>query len=115
MCKVRVAIDTSILRGDAGLSSGPMKALTRFATNGHVEILIPSIVAGEFTSKPSARIEAVEELRKTLKNLKKTAPSELHKKIGDFETCVKEEFDRHETLAKQRFGEWEKRTGATIL
>jgi hypothetical protein len=115
MCKVRIAIDTSILRGDAGLSSGPMKALTRFATNGHVEILIPSIVAGEFTSKPSARIEAVEELSKTLKNLKKTAPSELHKKIADFKTCVEEEFARHETLAKQRFGEWEKRIGATIL
>ena len=115
MSKARVAIDTSILRGDAGLSGGPMKALTRFAANGHIEILIPSVVAREFTSKPSPRIEAMEELRKTLKNLKKTAPSELHTKIADFEKCVENDFDRHETIAKHRFAEWEKRTGATIL
>jgi hypothetical protein len=115
MSKVRVAIDTSILRGDGGLSSGPMEALTRFAANGHVEILVPSVVAREFISKPSPRIEAMEELRKALKNLKKTGLTELHRKITDFETSVEEEFDRHETLAKQRFAEWEKRTGAVIL
>jgi hypothetical protein len=92
-----------------------MKALTRFAANGHVEILIPSVVAREFTSKPSTRIEAMEELRKALKNLKKTGLSELHKKITGFETSVEEEFDRHESIAKQRFAEWEKRTGAIIL
>src|ERR1035437_8937191 len=100
MSKARVAIDTSILRGDAGLSGGPMKALTRFAANGHIEILIPSVVAREFTSKPAPRIEAMDELRKTLKNLKKTAPSELHTKIADFEKCVENDFDRHETIGK---------------
>src|ERR1035441_6373817 len=105
MSKVMVAIDTSILRGDGGLSGGPMKALARFAANGHIEIIIPSVVAREFTSKPSARIEAMEELRKTLKHLKKIAPNELHKKIADFEICAREEFDRHEDIAKQRFSE----------
>jgi hypothetical protein len=115
MSKVMVAIDTSILRGDGGLSSGPMKALTRFAANGHIEIIIPSVVAREFTSKPSARIEAMQELRKTLKNLKKIAPNELHKKIADFEICAREEFDRHEDIAKQRFSELQTLTGAVIM
>jgi hypothetical protein len=92
-----------------------MKALTRFAANGHVEMLIPWIVAREFTSKPSPRIETMAELRKSLKNLKKTGLNELHKKIADFETSVEKEFERHESLAKQRFAEWEKRTGAVIL
>ena len=76
MCKVKVAIDTSTLRSDARLSSGPMEALTRFAETGRVEILIPFVVAGEFTSKPSAKIESLEELHKTLKKLKHSVPSE---------------------------------------
>src|SRR5947207_3031225 len=92
-----------------------MKALTRFAANGHIEIIIPSVVAREFTSKPSARIEAMEELRKTLKNQKKIAPNELHKKIADFEICAREEFDRHEDIAKQRFSELQTLTGAVIM
>lgn len=115
MSKVRVAIDTSILRADAGLSSGPMEALTRYAANGHVEISIPSVVAREFTSKPSPRIEALAELRKALKTLKKTGLSALHQKITSFEAAVEEEFDRHEALARQRFTEWQKRTGGIIL
>lgn len=115
MSKVRVAIDTSILRGDGGLSSGTMEALTRFAENGHVEILVPLVVAREFISKPSPRIEAMEEIGTVLKNLKKTGLIELHQKITDFETSVREAFDRHETLAIKRFGEWQRRTGAVIL
>jgi hypothetical protein len=63
------------------------------------------VVAREFTSKPSSRIEALRELRKALKNLKKVAPSELHKNIAGFETSVEAEFDRHEKIAKQRFSE----------
>src|SRR5580700_9225007 len=78
LSKVRVVIDTSTLRSDARLSSGPMEALARFAEKGHVEILIPSVVAGEFTSKPSAKIESLEELHKTLKKLKRNVPSDLH-------------------------------------
>ena len=70
MCKVKVAIDTSTLRSNARLSSGPMEALARFAEKGHVEILIPSVVAGEFTSKPSAKIESLEELHKSIRQTK---------------------------------------------
>jgi PIN domain len=115
MCKVKVAIDTSTLRSDARLSSGPMEALARFAEKGHVEILIPSVVAGEFTSKPSAKIESLEELHKTLKKLKYNVPSDLHVIIAEFETRIAEEFDRLEAVAKQRFTEWQKRTGAKIV
>jgi hypothetical protein len=45
-----------------------MEALARYAENEHVEILIPSIVAKEYTSKPSAKIEAMEDLRKTARS-----------------------------------------------
>ncbi|MBL8295438.1 MAG: DUF4935 domain-containing protein [Bryobacterales bacterium] len=115
MCKVKVALDTSTLRSDPGLSSGPMEALARHAKKGRVEILIPSVVAGEFTSKPSAKIESLEELHKTLKKLKQNAPSHLHVTIAEFETHIEAEFNRHEAVAKQRFTEWQKRTGAKIV
>jgi hypothetical protein len=115
MYKVKVAIDTSTLRSDARLSSGPMEALTRFAETGHVEILIPFVVAGEFTSKPSVKIESLEELHKTLKKLKHNVPSNLHVTIAEFETRIAEEFDRLEGVAKRRFIEWRKRTGAKIV
>ena len=115
MCKVKVAIDTSTLRSDARLSSGPMEALARFADKGHVEILIPSVVAGEFTSKPSAKIESLEEMQKTLKKLRHNVPSNFHVTIADFETRIVEEFDRLEAVAKERFTEWQKRTGAKIV
>ena len=115
MSKVRVAIDTSILRGDGGLSSAAMNVLAAYAANGHVEILLPSIVAREYASKPSVRIEAMEELRKTTKSLKRTSPNDLHKKIADFEHCVGEAFNKHETAAKERFEEWQRRTGAVVV
>ena len=115
MCKVKVAIDTSTLRSDARLSSGPMEALARFAEKGHVEILIPFVVVGEFNSKPSAKIESLEELHKTLKQLKHNVPSDLHVTIAEFETRIAEEFDRLEAVSKQRFTEWQKRTRAKIV
>ena len=73
------------------------------------------MVAGEFISTPSAKIESLEELRKTLKRLKQNVPSDLHVTIGEFETRIEEEFDRLEAVAKQRFTEWQKRTGAIIV
>jgi hypothetical protein len=73
------------------------------------------VVAGEFTSKPSAKIESLEELHRTLKKLKHNVPSDLHVTIAEFETRIAEEFDRLEAVAKQRFTEWQKRTRAKIV
>jgi hypothetical protein len=115
MCKVRVAIDTSALRRDARLSSAPMEALARSAEKGHVEILIPYVVAKEFTTTPSSKIESLAELRKTLKNLKQNLPSELHAFVAEFETRTAGEFDALEAAAKHRFDEWQARTGAIIV
>jgi len=84
MCKIRVVIDTSTLRSDASLSSGPMEALARFAEKGHVEILIPYVVAEEFTTNPSPKVESLAELRKALKNLKQNVHSNLHPTIAEF-------------------------------
>ena len=92
-----------------------MEALARFAKKGHVEILIPSVVAGEFITKPSAKIDSLDELHKTLKNLKHNVPSDLHVTIAEFETRIVDEFDQVEAGAKQRFTEWQTRTGATIV
>jgi hypothetical protein len=92
-----------------------MEALVRFAEKGHVEILIPSVVAGEFTSKPSTKIESLAELRKTLKNVKQNVARELHAAIADFEKRIAEEFDKIEAAAKLRFAEWQERTGAIIV
>ena len=115
MCKVKVAIDTSTLRSDARLSSGPMEALARFAEKGHVEILIPYVVAKEFTTKPSSKLESLAELRVTLKNLKQNVPSDLHAVVSEFETRIAGEFDALEAAAKQRFNEWQARTEAIIV
>ena len=92
-----------------------MEALARFAEKGHVEILIPSVVAGEFMTKPSAKIESLAELHKTLKNLKQNVPSHLHVTVAEFEQRIVGEFDKLEAAAKQRFAEWQKRTKATIV
>lgn len=111
MPKIRIVIDTSALRNDSRLSSGPMEALARFAEQGHVEVLIPHVVAEEFTTLPSTKIETMAELRKTLKNLRQTAPSDVHKDIEDFESRIGEAFERLESAAKQRFEHWVLRTG----
>jgi len=92
-----------------------MEALARFAEKGHVEILIPYVVAGEFTTKPSSKIESLAELHKTLKKLKQNIPSEFHSTISEFETRIENEFNKLEAAAKQRFTEWQARTGAIII
>ena len=115
LSKVRVVIDTSTLRSDARLSSGPMEALARFAEKGYVEILIPYVVAQEFTTRPSSKIESQSELHVTLKKLKQNVPKDLHVPIAEFQTRIADEFDKLESDAKQRFTEWQTRTGATIV
>jgi hypothetical protein len=92
-----------------------MEALTRYAERGYVEILIPSIVAGEFASNPSSRIQSLAELRKCLNGLKQSFPSDLHAPINEFESRISQAFDNLETTARQRFEEWQRRTGARIV
>jgi len=114
MPTIRVVIDTSILRSDS-LSSGPMEALARFAEQGYVEIVVPYVVAKEFTTKSSAKMESMDGLRKALKELRKTLPKHRHEIISEFEARIGKEFDDLEASAKQRFNEWRSRTNATIV
>ena len=92
-----------------------MEALARYAEKGYIEILIPYVVAGEFTTKPSAKIESLAELRKALRNLKQNVQNDLHATIAEFETRIADEFDKLETTAKLRFADWQTRTGAVIV
>jgi hypothetical protein len=114
MGEVRVAIDTSALRNDR-LSSGSMEALARYAEKGYVEILVPFVAAGEFSTKSSSKIDSLLELRKCIKNLKQNLPNDLHPRLSEFESSIAEEFDNLELTAKQRFQQWQERTGAIII
>jgi hypothetical protein len=92
-----------------------MEALVRYAEKGYVEIIIPSIVGGEFASNPSRRIQSLAELRKCLNDLKQSFPTDLHSAINEFESRISKAFDNLDASAKQRFDELKKRTGARIV
>src|SRR5262245_390526 len=114
MCAIRVVIDTSVLRSES-LASGPMEALARFAEQGHIQILIPYVVAEEYRTKPSSKIESLAQLREVLKRLRTALPSEVHRVISEFESRITGEFDSLEASARHRFDKWRHRTEAAIV
>lgn len=60
---MKVAIDTNIFRNDPSLRGGNFEVLARLAEAGYLEVLIPEVVAKEFTSPSSDQIEAVASLK----------------------------------------------------
>jgi hypothetical protein len=114
MRKIRVAIDTSALRGE-NLSTGPITALALHGEKGLVEIFVSSVVEGEYTTKTSTKLECLAQLDKALKNLKSQAPNDLHPKIAEFGDHVRETFGRHEEGARDRFEAWKARSRAVIV
>jgi hypothetical protein len=56
---MRVALDTSIFHKNRSLAGGSFEALARFAEAGHVEVLIPEVIAKEFTALSSEQLDAV--------------------------------------------------------
>src|ERR1700690_1373108 len=113
MSELRIALDTSALRRDPKFASGAVEALARFAEEGHVDILIPKVVAEEFKTLPCSKIESLAELRQTLRNLRRNVPDELHQVISESENRIAEEFERTEAAAGSLFNDWIVRTGAT--
>src|SRR5882724_634205 len=114
MANVRVALDTSSLRRDPTLKGAALEALARFAEEGYIDIIIPSVVANEFATLPSPKIEALATRRQTLKELRKMTPDELYAKIVQFEDELTSEFAKLEAAAKASLDAWMARTHATI-
>lgn len=114
MGKPRVVLDTNTLRADPTLTSGGFEALARFAEEGYVDVILPRVVVSEFFALPSAKLEALANLRKTLKDLRKQTPDKLHESIGNFEDTMRAEFDLMDKSAQTALEAWIKRTGATI-
>jgi hypothetical protein len=81
----RIAIDTSIFRRDPRLRGGAFEAIARLAEAGYIEILIPEVVAKEFTSLPTDKAQAVAGLRKALSDLRRAAPEDFVATIDQFE------------------------------
>ena len=77
--------------------------------------MIPYVVAEEYRTKTSARIESLTELRETLKRLRRALPTNLHSILSDFEGRIATEFDTLEASARRLFDEWRNRTHATIV
>jgi hypothetical protein len=111
---IRVAIDTSVFRRDPRLRSGAFEALARFAESGYVEILIPDIVAKEFTSLPVDKAQALAGSRKALADLRRRTPDDFAPIIDKFEADVAEEFRRIEVETEATFGAWLARSNATL-
>lgn len=112
---VRVALDTSIFRRDPRFRSGALEALSRLAEARYVRILIPDIVAREFTSLPADKAQALAGVRKALTDLRRSMPDDFTTVIEQFQNNIAEEFHRIEAEAAALFKTWVDRTGADMI
>ena len=95
--------------------SGAFEALSRFAESGYVDILIPDVVAEEFTSLPADKAQAVAGIRKALTELRRGTPDDFAPTIEKFESDVAEEFRRIDADAEAIFTNWRARTQAKLI
>jgi hypothetical protein len=112
---MRVAIDTNIFHSDRSLRGGPFEVLARLAEAGYVEILIPEVVAKEFTSPSNEQIEAVANLQRALKDLRREFPKKLTPRIDAFKEDVKELSESLESEAQGTFNLWMQRVKGRVI
>ncbi len=115
MPKIRVLIDTSALRSDPKFASAASEALARYAEEEYLEILIPQVVAGEFSSLPGPKLAVFDEMYAALNKFRGNTPEDLHDTIAGFKLGIRNGFEELQKTAQARFDQWIARTGATIL
>jgi len=115
MPKIRVLIDTSALRSDPKFTSAASQALARYAEEGYLEILIPHVVAGEFSTLPGPKLALLDEMHAALNKFRGNTPEDFHDAIAGFKESISEGFEELQKTAPARFDQWIARTGAAIL
>ncbi len=106
---MRVVLDTNIFHNDRSLAGGSFEALARLAEAGHVEVLIPEVIAREFTALSSEQLEAVASYREAIKKLRNAFPNNLGPRISTLKKSIKDLIESSESEAASTFNLWMER------
>lgn len=112
---MRVALDTNIFHHDRSLAGGSFEALARLAEAGHVEVLIPEVIAREFTALSSEQLEAVASYGEAIKKLRKAFPNKLGPRIDALQKNVKDLIESSESEAASTFNLWMERAEGSVI
>jgi len=112
---MRVALDTNIFHNDRSLAGGSFEALARFAEAGHVEVLIPEVIAREFAALSSEQLEAVASYREAIKKLRNAFPNNLGPRIDTLKKNVKDLTESFESEAASMFNLWVGRVEGRVI
>lgn len=112
---MRVALDTNIFHNDHSLAGGSFEALARLAEAGHVEVLIPEVIAREFTALSSEQLEAVASYREAIKKLRSAFPNNQGPRIDTLKKNVKDLIESSESEAASTFNLWMERVEGRVI
>lgn len=112
---MRVVLDTNILHNNRSLTGGSFEALTRLAAAGHVEVVIPEVIAKEFTALSSQQLEAVASYREAVKKLRDAFPNSLRPRIDTLNKNVKDLIESSESEAASAFNLWMERVKGRVI
>lgn len=112
---MRVALDTNVFHNDRSLAGGGFEALSRLAVAGRIEILIPDVIAREFTALSSEQLEAVASYREAVKKLRNAFPNNLGSHINALKKGLKVLIESSESEAASTFNLWIERVEGRVI
>jgi hypothetical protein len=112
---MRVALDTNIFHNDRSLAGGSFEALARLAEANHVEVLIPEVIAREFTALSSEQLDAVTSYREAIKKLHNTFPNSLRSRINALKKSLNDLTESFESEATSTFNLWLERVSGRVI